>query len=336
MTIAEIPDILRKIMDRKVAEVAERRQSRPYATLEAELRSLGPGGQDTVLGAAQGRGQGAVRRMVQGATHGGPSSTDPDLDALASPMAAQADPAQSAPAPLATDQTSLVRRGFAAALQARVAAGQPAVIAEIKKASPSKGVLREDFHPADIARSYERGGAACLSVLTDRDFFQGCDEYLQEARAACRLPVIRKDFILDPYQVLEARLLGADCILLIAACLDDSRMADLNAQALELGMDVLIEVHDRAELERALSLPGQLIGINNRDLRSFQVSLDTTLGLLDAIPPDRLLVTESGILTMDDVALMRAYGVHAFLVGEAFMRAADPGAALGQLFFGGG
>ena len=331
MTMAEIPDILRKIMDRKVAEVAERRQRRSYATLEAELRSLGPGRQDTVLGAAQGRGQGAVQPMAQGATHRGPSSTDPALDALASPMAAQ-----SAPAPLATDQISLVRRGFAAALQARVAAGQPAVIAEIKKASPSKGVLREDFHPADIARSYERGGAACLSVLTDRDFFQGCDEYLQEVRAACRLPLIRKDFILDPYQVLEARLLGADCILLIAACLDDSRMADLNAQALELGMDVLIEVHDRAELERALSLPGQLIGINNRDLRSFQVSLDTTLGLLDAIPPDRLLVTESGILTVDDVALMRAHGVHAFLVGEAFMRAADPGAALGQLFFGGG
>ena len=251
-------------------------------------------------------------------------------------MAAQADPAQAAPAPLATNQISLVCRGFAAALRARVAAGQPAVIAEIKKASPSKGVLREDFHPADIARRYERGGAACLSVLTDRDFFQGCDAYLQEARAACRLPVIRKDFILDPYQVLEARLLGADCILLIAACLDDTRMAELNAQALELGMDVLIEVHDRAELERALPLPGQLIGINNRDLRSFRVSLDTTLGLLDAIPPDRLLVTESGILTRDDVALMRAHGVHAFLVGEAFMRAADPGAALGQLFFGGG
>ena len=336
MTMAEIPDILRKIMDRKVAEVAERRQRRPYATLEAELRSLRLGPQDTVQGAAQGRDQEAVRRIVQGAMHGAPSSTDPALDALATPMAAQADPAQAAPAPLATNQISLVCRGFAAALRARVAAGQPAVIAEIKKASPSKGVLREDFHPADIARRYERGGAACLSVLTDRDFFQGCDAYLQEARAACRLPVIRKDFILDPYQVLEARLLGADCILLIAACLDDTRMAELNAQALELGMDVLIEVHDRAELERALPLPGQLIGINNRDLRSFRVSLDTTLGLLDAIPPDRLLVTESGILTRDDVALMRAHGVHAFLVGEAFMRAADPGAALEQLFFGGG
>ncbi len=336
MTMAEIPDILRKIMDRKVAEVAERRQRRPYATLEAELRSLRLGPQDTVQGAAQGRDQEAVRRIVQGAMHGAPSSTDPALDALATPMAAQADPAQAAPAPLATNQISLVCRGFAAALRARVAAGQPAVIAEIKKASPSKGVLREDFHPADIARRYERGGAACLSVLTDRDFFQGCDEYLQEARAACRLPVIRKDFILDPYQVLEARLLGADCILLIAACLDDTRMAELNAQALELGMDVLIEVHDRAELERALPLPGQLIGINNRDLRSFRVSLDTTLGLLDAIPPDRLLVTESGILAAADVALMHAHGVHAFLVGEAFMRAADPGAALGQLFFGGG
>ncbi|MBP8284317.1 MAG: indole-3-glycerol phosphate synthase TrpC, partial [Chromatiaceae bacterium] len=215
---------------------------------------------------------------------------------------------------------------------ARAASGQPAVIAEIKKASPSKGVLRADFHPAEIARSYERGGAACLSVLTDVDFFQGCDAYLQEARAACALPVIRKDFILDPYQVLEARVLGADCILLIAACLTDVQMRELNALALELGMDVLIEVHDRAELERALPLPGRLIGINNRDLRSFQVSLDTTLGLIDAIPPERLLVTESGILDRADVARMRARGVNAFLVGEAFMRADDPGAELRRLF----
>ncbi|MBP9603487.1 MAG: indole-3-glycerol phosphate synthase TrpC, partial [Chromatiaceae bacterium] len=206
------------------------------------------------------------------------------------------------------------------------------VIAEIKKASPSKGVLRADFHPAQIALSYERGGAACLSVLTDVDFFQGCDDYLREARAACTLPVIRKDFILDPYQVLEARVLGADCILLIAACLTDAQMRDQNALALALGLDVLIEVHDRAELERALPLPGRLIGINNRDLRSFQVSLDTTLGLIEAIPPGRLLVTESGILDRADVARMRAQGVNAFLVGEAFMRAEDPGAELHRLF----
>jgi indole-3-glycerol phosphate synthase len=225
-------------------------------------------------------------------------------------------------------------RGFADALLAKVAAGQPAVIAEIKKASPSKGVLREDFHPAEIAAGYERGGAACLSVLTDLDFFQGCDDYLKEARAACGLPVIRKDFILDPYQVLEARVLGADCILLIAACLSDARMRDLNAQALELGMDVLIEVHDRAELERALPLPGRLIGINNRDLRTFQVSLETTLALIDAIPPGRLLVTESGILNRDHVARMRAHGVNAFLVGEAFMRAEEPGEELRRLFAG--
>ena len=223
-------------------------------------------------------------------------------------------------------------RGFAAALVAKVDAGLPAVIAEIKKASPSKGILRADFHPAQIALSYERGGAACLSVLTDVDFFQGCDAYLREARAACTLPVIRKDFILDPYQIMEARVLGADCILLIAACLTDAQMRDLNALALALGLDVLIEVHDRAELERALPLPGRLIGINNRDLRSFQVSLDTTLGLIEAIPPGRLLVTESGILDRADVARMRAQGVNAFLVGEAFMRAEDPGAELHRLF----
>jgi indole-3-glycerol phosphate synthase len=225
-------------------------------------------------------------------------------------------------------------RPFLGALRARVDAGAPAVIAEIKKASPSKGILRADFHAAEIALSYERGGAACLSVLTDVDFFQGCDDYLREARAACALPVIRKDFILDPYQVLEARVLGADCILLIAACLTDAQMRDLNALALSLGLDVLIEVHDRAELERALPLPGRLIGINNRDLRSFQVSLDTTLGLIDAIPPGRLLVTESGILDRAHVARMRAQGVNAFLVGEAFMRADDPGAELRRLFAG--
>jgi indole-3-glycerol phosphate synthase len=223
-------------------------------------------------------------------------------------------------------------RGFVAALQAKVDAGQAAVIAEIKKASPSKGVLREDFRPAEIAQSYARGGAACLSVLTDIDFFQGADAYLQQARAACALPVIRKDFIVDPYQVVEARTLGADCILLIAACLDDATLGALNDQAHELGMDVLIEVHDAAELERALRTGNRLIGINNRNLRSFEVSLQTTLGLLPRIPDDRLVVTESGILDPADVAVMRARGVHTFLVGEAFMRADDPGRRLAELF----
>ncbi|MET0070969.1 MAG: indole-3-glycerol phosphate synthase TrpC [Candidatus Thiodiazotropha sp.] len=223
-------------------------------------------------------------------------------------------------------------RGFAAAIAARLAAGEPGVIAEIKKASPSKGVLREDFQPAEIARSYARGGAACLSVLTDIDFFQGSDRYLQEAREACDLPVIRKDFIIDPYQVYEARAIGADCILLIAACLDDRQLDELNELAHGLGMDVLIEVHDGEELQRALGVDNRLIGINNRDLRSFEVSLDTTLTLLPRIPSDRILVTESGILTTEDVALMRSHQVNAFLVGEAFMRAEDPGARLAQLF----
>jgi indole-3-glycerol phosphate synthase len=224
-------------------------------------------------------------------------------------------------------------RGFADALAARIAAGEPAVIAEIKRASPSRGVLRADFDPAQIAASYARGGAACLSVLTDQDFFQGCDAYLQEARAACDLPTIRKDFIIDPYQVVEARAIGADAVLLIAACLDDRRLADLSALAQGLGMDVLVEVHDAAELERALAVPGRLVGINNRNLRTFEVSLETTLGLLGAVPPDRLLVTESGILGAGAVSLMRAQGVNAFLVGEAFMRAADPGAELKRMFF---
>ena len=223
-------------------------------------------------------------------------------------------------------------RGFVAALQGRVDAGQAAVIAEIKKASPSKGVLREDFRPADIARSYAAGGAACLSVLTDIDFFQGSDTYLQQARAACDLPVIRKDFIVDPYQVVEARTIGADCILLIAACLDDQQLHALNDQAHELGMDVLIEVHDGAELERALRTDNHLIGINNRNLRTFEVSLQTTLDLLARIPDGRLVVTESGILEPADVALMRENGVHTFLVGEAFMRAAEPGERLRELF----
>jgi indole-3-glycerol phosphate synthase len=223
-------------------------------------------------------------------------------------------------------------RGFVAALAARITRGEPGVIAEIKKASPSKGVLRADFRPAEIARSYASHGAACLSVLTDVDFFQGSDAYLQQARAACELPVIRKDFIIDPYQVYEARAIGADCILLIVACLDDARLGELNDLAHELGMDVLIEVHDAEELYRALRVPSRLIGINNRDLRSFAVSLDTTLRLLPDIPDDRLVVTESGILAPADVQRMRAHGVHAFLVGEAFMRAEDPGARLAELF----
>jgi len=223
-------------------------------------------------------------------------------------------------------------RGFVAALRERVDAGQSAVIAEIKKASPSKGVLREHFVPAEIAASYARHGAACLSVLTDARFFQGGEAYLAEARAACNLPVLRKDFIVDEYQVHEARAMGADCILLIAACLDDAALAEFEACALELGMAALIEVHDEAELDRALRLKSPLIGVNNRNLRTFEVSLANTLSLLPRIPPDRLLITESGILNAADVQRMRAAGVHAFLIGEAFMRAPDPGAALASLF----
>ena len=223
-------------------------------------------------------------------------------------------------------------RGFADAVQAKIAAGLPAVIAEVKKASPSKGVIRPDFHPAEIARSYEAGGAACLSVLTDIDFFQGADVYLQQARAACALPVLRKDFVIDPYQVYEARKLGADCILLIAAALGDAALLELSLLAAELDLDVLLEVHDLDELERALPVPARLLGINNRNLKTFEVSLQTTLDLLPAVPADRVLVTESGILARDDVAKMRASGVHAFLVGEAFMRQPDPGAALRDLF----
>jgi indole-3-glycerol phosphate synthase len=223
-------------------------------------------------------------------------------------------------------------RSFSLALQAKIALGQAAVIAEVKKASPSKGVIRADFDPAAIAASYEAGGAACLSVLTDIDFFQGADAYLQAARNACRLPVLRKDFTIDPYQVVEARVLGADCILLIVAALDDARLAALAALAAELGMDALIEVHDAAELERALRIDAPLIGINNRSLRSFEVSLDTTLGLREQVPAGRLLITESGIHTPDDVARMRAHGVNAFLVGEAFMRAVEPGKELARLF----
>ncbi len=226
----------------------------------------------------------------------------------------------------------VLTRDFEGALRRKIAQGQAAVIAEIKKASPSKGVLREDFVPADIAQSYAEHGAACLSVLTDRQFFQGQPDYLKQARASCDLPVLRKDFMVDPYQVYEARAMGADCILLIAACLDDAQMADLEAQAHALGMAVLVEVHDAGELERAVRLATPLIGINNRNLRTFEVSLDTTLNLLKQLPADRLLVTESGILARDDVQRMRDAGVHAFLVGEAFMRAEDPGAALAGLF----
>jgi indole-3-glycerol phosphate synthase len=223
-------------------------------------------------------------------------------------------------------------RGFEVALRAKISGGRAAVIAEIKKASPSKGVLREHFVPAEIAASYECGGAACLSVLTDGQFFQGSPMHLQQARDACALPVLRKDFIVDAYQVFEARTIGADAILLIAACLDDAQMVDLEAQAQALGMAVLVEVHDGAELDRALRLKTPLVGINNRNLRTFDVTLETTLALLQRVPADRLLVTESGILVAADVRRMRSAGVHAFLVGEAFMRAPDPGAALTALF----
>ncbi|MDH5835415.1 indole-3-glycerol phosphate synthase TrpC [Luteimonas kalidii] len=224
-------------------------------------------------------------------------------------------------------------RGFAAAIEAKIAAGDPAVIAEVKKASPSKGVIRPVFHPADIARSYAAGGAACLSVLTDVDFFQGHDDFLQQARAACPLPVLRKDFTIDPYQVHEARALGADCILLIVAALSDAQLAELAGTALQIGLDVLVEVHDIDELERAIQVPAPLLGINNRNLRTFEVSLETTLSLRQAVPRDRRLVTESGVHGADDVARLRAAGVEAFLVGEAFMREPDPGAALQRLFF---
>jgi indole-3-glycerol phosphate synthase len=233
-------------------------------------------------------------------------------------------------------ESRVLTRDFEGALRRKIAAGKSAVIAEIKKASPSKGVLRADFIPADIAQSYAQGdgetSAACLSVLTDRQFFQGQPDYLKQARASCELPVLRKDFMIDPYQVYESRAMGADCILLIVACLEDARMAELEAVARSLDMAVLVEVHDRDELERALQLKTPLLGMNNRNLRNFEVSLDTTLGLLKEVPADRLPVTESGILAKADVKKMRDAGVHAFLVGEAFMRAEDPGLALAELF----
>jgi len=224
-------------------------------------------------------------------------------------------------------------RGFAAALAREVAAGRPAVIAEIKRASPSRGLIRPDYEPADIARDYAAGGATCLSVLTDEAFFQGADAHLVAARAACPLPVLRKDFVIDAWQVWEARALGADCVLLIVAALDDARLAAFAGLAGELGMDALVEVHDAAELERALRVPGRLVGINNRDLRSFETRLETTLDLAPRVPADRLCITESGIHTAADVARMRGHGVHGFLVGEAFMRAPRPGEKLRELFF---
>jgi indole-3-glycerol phosphate synthase len=229
-------------------------------------------------------------------------------------------------------ESRVLTRDFVGAIQHKVQQGQAAVIAEIKKASPSKGVLRADFIPADIAQSYAEHGSACLSVLTDAQFFQGSVEYLKQARASCDLPVLRKDFMVDAYQVYEARAMGADCILLIAACLDDAQMKDLEAIARGLDMAVLVEVHDAEELNRALKLKTPLVGINNRNLRTFEVSLDTTLGMLKDVPSDRILITESGILTTDDVQKMRDAKVNTFLVGEAFMRAPDPGQALADLF----
>ncbi len=261
------PDILKKIIDRKTEEIAERRKNTSPAEMEKRSRSVSP------------------------------------------------------------------VRGFVSMIKNKIDTDQPAVIAEIKKASPSKGVMRENFHPAGIAQSYEKGGAACLSVLTDVDFFQGHDDYLQQARSACALPVLRKDFMIDPYQIFEARVLGADCILLIAAVLEDAQMNELARLASRLMMDVLIEVHDGEELERVLPLDLPLVGINNRNLRTFETSLQTSLDLLSTIPAARIVVTESGIHSTDDVALMRNSNINTFLVGEAFMTADEPGEKLRKLFF---
>jgi len=229
-------------------------------------------------------------------------------------------------------ESRVLTRDFEGALRQRIGAGRNGVIAEIKKASPSKGVIREDFEPADIAQTYAEHGATCLSVLTDRQFFQGSADYLKQARASCQLPVLRKDFLIDPYQVYESRAMGADAILLIAACLDDAQLRDMEAIARGLYMAVLVEVHDAAELERALALKTPLIGVNNRNLHTFEVSLETTLALRGLVPKDRLLISESGIAERADVQRLNAAGVHGFLVGEAFMRAADPGVAMAQLF----
>jgi indole-3-glycerol phosphate synthase len=223
-------------------------------------------------------------------------------------------------------------RGFAAAMEAKIDAGLPAVIAEIKKASPSKGVIRPEFDPAAIAKSYAKGGAACLSVLTDKDFFHGSEEFLRQAREACELPVLRKDFVIAPYQVYEARAIGADCILLIVAALGDAELLELSLLAAELDLDVLCEVHDAEELERALALPVPLVGVNNRNLRTFETSLETSLELQELMEYDRIMVTESGIRTAEDVAMLREAGINAFLVGEAFMRADNPGSELQRLF----
>ncbi len=228
-------------------------------------------------------------------------------------------------------ESRILTRDFEAAMRQRIDAGRNAVIAEIKKASPSRGVIRADFEPADIAQTYAEHGAACLSVLTDQQFFQGSVDYLKQARASCQLPVLRKDFLIDPYQVYESRVMGADAILLIAACLDDAQMRDMEAIACDLFMAVLVEVHDAAELERALRLKTPLVGINNRNLRTFEVSLDTTIALKASVPKDRMVITESGITERDDVLRMNAAGIHGFLVGEAFMRAPDPGAAMASL-----
>lgn len=260
------PTVLKKIVERKFEEIAERQKNVSLAALQAQLAGLPP------------------------------------------------------------------TRGFTAAIAAKVAAAQPAVIAEVKKASPSKGVIREDFQPAQIAKSYQAGGAACLSVLTDIDFFQGADGYMQDARNAVSLPVIRKDFMVDEYQIVESRVLGADCVLLIVACLTPEKLRSLHALAVELGLDVLIEVHDEKELALALTLDNRLIGINNRDLHTFNTSLDTTYRLQAMIPSDRIVVTESGIHTRDDVQAMRERGIYAFLVGEAFMRADEPGECLRDMF----
>jgi indole-3-glycerol phosphate synthase len=229
-------------------------------------------------------------------------------------------------------ESRVLTRDFVGALRAKIAAGKPAVIAEVKKASPSKGIIREDFIPADIAQSYAEHGAACLSVLTDKQFFQGEVDYLKQARASCQLPVLRKDFMVDAYQIYESRSMGADCILLIAACLDDAQMKDMEAIARDLDMAVLVEVHDAPEMERALKLKTPLIGINNRNLKTFEVSLDTTMVLKAQVPSDRLVVTESGIHTREDALRMGSMGVNVFLVGEAFMRAPEPGEALAAMF----